>query len=190
MTARRQWTIVLIILVLLGGGLAAATHYLGDELFPVTLGSRAPDFHAATLGPAPQTKTLDDYRGDVVVLNIWATWCVPCQVEMPSLEKLHQAMGPRGLKIVAVSVDDPGPGVDQRIRDFAARYGLTFQILHEGTGKIEKLYQTTGYPETFVIGRDGVIRKKVIGASDWNSDGHRLAGQLIAQKLCGDVLAR
>lgn len=183
MTSRRQWTVVLIVLLLLGGGLAAATHFLGDELFPVTVGSSAPDFRASTLEPQRGTKTLDDYKGDVVLLNIWATWCVPCQVEMPSLEKLHRAMGPRGLKVVAVSVDDPGPGVDQKIRDFAKQYGLTFEVLHEGTGGIEKLYQTTGVPETFVIGRDGVIRKKIIGASDWNSDGNRaLIAQLLAEK--------
>ena len=66
---------------------------------------------------APKAKTLADYKGDVVLLNIWATWCAPCRAEMPSIERLHREFGPRGLKIVAVSVDDPGQ--QKTVRDFA-----------------------------------------------------------------------
>jgi peroxiredoxin len=117
----------------------------------------------------------------VVLLNIWATWCAPCRVEMPSMEQLHRELGPRGLHVVAVSIDDPGS--EQAIRDFARQLGLTFEILHDASGGIQKQYQTTGVPETFVIGRDGVIRKKVIGAAPWNSEGNRaLFEQLLAER--------
>jgi peroxiredoxin len=144
----------------------------------VTVGSAAPDFTARTLDASPRTKTLADYKGEVVVLNVWATWCGPCRVEMPSIQALHQALGPKGLKIVAVSVDDPGS--EEAIREFAKEYGLTFEILHDPTGKIRAIYQTTGVPETFVIGRDGVIRRKVIAAADWNSpDNRRQLAQLL-----------
>ena len=181
MTARQQWALVLGLVAVLGAGLFAATHLLGDELFPVTVGARAPDFRATTLDAAPRVKTLADYRGDVVLLNVWATWCAPCRVEMPSMEQLHRELGPRGLHVVAISIDDPGS--EQQIRDFAKQLGLTFEILHDASGKIQKQYQTTGVPETFVIGRDGVIRKKVIGAATWNSEGNRaLFEQLLAER--------
>lgn len=180
MTVRQQWTSVLLFVLILAGGLFAATRFMGDELFPVSVGSKAPDFHARTLDATPVAKSLDDYRGQVVLLNIWATWCLPCRVEMPAIEDLQRTMGPRGLEVVAVSIDDPGQ--EQTVREFARKYGLTFQILHDPSGAIEKQYQTTGVPETFVIGRDGVIRKKVIGASRWNSDDNRaLFAQLLAE---------
>jgi peroxiredoxin len=107
----------------------------------------------------------------VVLLNIWATWCAPCRVEMPSIERLYRELGPRGLAVVAVSIDDPD--TDDAIRDFARELGLTFEILHDAPGAIQRAYQTTGVPETFVIGPDGVIRKKVIGAADWASAANR-----------------
>ena len=181
MTVRQQWLVVLGVVALLGGGLVAATRFMGDELFPVSVGSPAPDFHAATLDttvPA-RTKTLADYRGQVVLLNVWATWCGPCRVEMPSIEALHRAYGPQGLHVVAVSIDDSGQ--EKTVRDFVRELGLTFEILHDPSGAIQKSYQTTGVPETFVIGTDGTIRKKLIGAADWNSPANRaLVAQLLA----------
>lgn len=178
MTVRQQWTLVGMVVLLLGGGLLAATHYLGDELFPVTAGSRAPDFHATTVDGVPVTKTLADYKGQIVLLNLWATYCVPCRTEMPSIQALHDRYGKRGLKIVAVSVDSPG--FEDAIRRFRDQYGLTFEILYDESGAIKTDYQTTGVPETFVIGRDGVIRKKVIAADNWDSPANRA---LFAQML-------
>jgi len=178
MTVKQQWGVVLGVVLLLGGGLLAATRYLGDEIFPVSVGSAAPAFAAQTLDAPGRTKTLADYKGQVVLLNVWATWCGPCRVEMPSMQALHEAYGPKGLKIVAVSIDDPG--AEETIRAFAREYGLTFEILHDPSGAIQKSYQTTGVPETFVLGRDGVIRKKVIGAADWDSPPNRA---LVAQLL-------
>ncbi|MGH7634603.1 MAG: TlpA disulfide reductase family protein, partial [Gemmatimonadaceae bacterium] len=156
MTARQQWSIVGLFVLVAGGVLFAATRILGDELFPVSVGSRAPDFTAQTVAAPALTRSLRDYRGQVVLLNIWATWCAPCRIEMPGIETLQRALGPDGLKIVAVSIDDPGN--EQAIRDFARQYGLSFEILHDETGAIKTRYQTTGVPETFIIGRDGVIR--------------------------------
>lgn len=181
MTARGQWTVVLVVVLLLGGALFAATRFLGNELFPVTIGSAAPEFTAvevtATGGKGPE-RTLRDYRGEVVLLNIWATWCGPCREEMPSLQKLHERFGGEGLHVVAVSVDEPGS--TGAIREFAQQYGLGFDLLHDLTGAIQRQYQTTGVPETLVIGRDGRILRKQIGATDWNSAGNRA---LVAQLL-------
>ncbi len=181
MTARGQWTAVLVVLVVLGAALYAGTKLLGDELFPVTIGSAAPEFSAEVVtdaGIPGATRTLADYRGEVVLLNIWATWCGPCREEMPSLQKLHERFGAEGLHVVAVSVDDPS--ASGAIREFAQQYGLTFELLHDRSGAIQRQYHTTGVPETLVIGRDGRILRKQIGATDWNSAANRA---LIAQLL-------
>jgi cytochrome c biogenesis protein CcmG/thiol:disulfide interchange protein DsbE len=171
MTGRQQWSIVLGIVALLAVLLTAATHYLGDELFPVSVGSAAPPLQASTLVGPKRTKTLDDYKGKVVLLNVWATWCEPCKVEMPSIEKLHREFGSQGLAVVAVSVDDAG--TEEHVRDFAKELGITFEILHDPANTTSRNYQITGYPETFVIARDGTIRKKIIGAADWSSEANR-----------------
>jgi peroxiredoxin len=177
MTAQRQWTIVGIVVAVLAIALLTASHYMKDELFPVTIGSTAPDFRAKVLNEN-RYKTLDDYKGKVVLLNIWATWCPPCLAELPSLERLHEAYGDKGLKLVAVSIDDYV--TEDSIRKFAKGLGITFEILHDSTHEIERVYQTTGYPETFVIGPEGTIRKKWIGPDDWSSQGNRA---LVAQLL-------
>lgn len=177
MTTRQQWIVVGGIVALIGGVLLGVSHAMKDQLFPIEAGSTAPDFHAKELGSSG-VKSLADYKGQVVILNIWATYCIPCREELPSLEKLYQDYGPKGLKLVAVSVDE---GVSEdSIRAFAKNYGATFEILHDPTHTVEDAYQATGYPETFVIGREGTIRKKWIGAADWSSQGNRA---LVAQLL-------
>jgi cytochrome c biogenesis protein CcmG, thiol:disulfide interchange protein DsbE len=194
MTARGQLGVVAGVAAALVVVFAIANHFIVQQFALVTIGSHAPDFRAAPVGSSVASKapakTLRDYKGDVVLLNVWATWCAPCRVEMPSIQTLQRAFGARGLHIIAVSVD--APGMDSTITAFANQYGLTFEILHDPTvapftadgsrlpGVIERDYQTTGVPETFVIARDGVIRKKVIGADDWGSPGNQ---SLIAQLL-------
>src|ERR1051326_2801611 len=155
MTARKQWTIVGSIVAVLGLGLAVTAHVLRDQLFPVEAGSDAPNFRAKVLGEN-RYKTLADYKGQVVLLNIWATWCEPCREEIPSLQRLQQAYGSKGLKLVAVSIDDYVN--EDSIRKYTNNFGVTFEVLHDPTHEIEKIYQVTGYPETFVIGPEGTIR--------------------------------
>lgn len=167
MTGRQQLAIGALVVGITAVVAFSATRYLRHELFPVELGSKAPDFTAYTLDSVPKQKTLADYRGQVLMINVWATWCLPCRVEMPSIEALHKSYGPRGLKIVAISIDDPG--TEATIRAFVKQYNLTFEILHDPKGKITEAYDITGYPETFIIGKDGVIRKKLMSATDWNS---------------------
>jgi cytochrome c biogenesis protein CcmG, thiol:disulfide interchange protein DsbE len=180
-TRQRQVVGVIVALVIAAVILFAIDRVFHNEMFPVAVGTEAPQFRAVTLDSVPKQKSLDDYRGQVVLLNVWATWCLPCRVEMPSIEKLHQAYGPKGLKIVAVSIDDPG--TDAQIRDFVKAFRLTFEILHDPKNVITDDYQLGGYPETFVIGRDGIIRKKVIEATDWNSPENRaLIERLLAEK--------
>ena len=187
MSGARQWALVGGIVAAVVAAIAFGVHVLGGELAHVEAGTRAPDFRAVPVAldvqhgtAAAAPKSLADYKGQVVLLNIWATWCVPCRSEMPSMERLQQELGPRGLKIVAVSIDNPG--METAIRDFAKELGLHFEILYDATGRIRDDYQGSGAPETFVIGRDGVIRKRVIGATDWNAESQKaLLRQLLAE---------
>ncbi len=180
MTGRRQIAIGLIVTAVVSVIALSATKYLRREFFPVALGSKAPDFTAVTVDSAPRLRSLSDYRGQVVMVNVWATWCLPCRVEMPSIEALHQAYSQKGFKVLAVSVDEPGHA--ETIRAFVRQYKLTFEILHDPEKKIVEEYDILGYPETFIIGRDGVIRKKLLSATDWNSREHRaLVERLLAE---------
>ena len=159
------------VVALAGGGLFAATRALSDDLLFVGVGVEAPDFSALTLDSVPRARTLADYRGEVVLLNIWATWCPPCRIEMPSIEALHREFAAKGFRVVAVSIDEPGS--EAAIREFVRDYGLTFEVLYDPTKRIQTVYQSNGVPETFLIGRDGVIRRRVPGASKWDSEHSR-----------------
>mgnify|MGYP001373167325 CR=1 FL=1 len=163
MSQSRQWTAVIAIVTTIVFGLALALK-LRSQIDLVEVGSRAPDFAAVDLANR-QPATFARYRGQVVLLNVWATWCQPCRVEMPSLERLHRTFAGTDFRIVAVSIDKEGPEV---VAQFVRELGLTFDILHDQTGDIQRIYQTTGVPESFVIDRNGVIIKKVIGAAEWD----------------------
>jgi thiol-disulfide isomerase/thioredoxin len=173
--ARTQWAVIGGVVAVLGFGLWFASVKLSDELFPLAIGAEAPKFSAvpvppsgaSTPAPASAAKSIEDYKGQVVLLNIWATWCGPCRIEMPSMQRLHEQLGDNGLSVVAVSVDDPG--FEAKIRAFAEEYKLTFEILHDAPARIKQQYQTTGVPETFIVGRDGRIRRRIIGSDDWSS---------------------
>jgi cytochrome c biogenesis protein CcmG/thiol:disulfide interchange protein DsbE len=180
MTARKQLAIGLLVIGITGAIAFGGVKYLRKELFPVQLGSKAPNFTAVTLDSIPREKSLADYRGQVVMINVWATWCLPCRVEMPSIEALYRDYGPKGLKVLAVSIDDPG--TDETIRTFVKQYGLTFEVLHDPKAKISETYDILGYPETLIVGKDGVIRKKLMSAVDWNSPESRaLVERLLAE---------
>src|SRR5205085_5354501 len=191
MTVRQQWIVVGVVVAILGAGLFAGVRLFADELFPIGVGSTAPAFSAKDVHSGAM-RTLSDYRGQVVLLNVWATWCEPCKIEMPSMEELHKAYGSRGVRVVAVSIDDV-VGEDS-IRAYARDLGLTFDILHDPTHAIERAYQTTGYPVCFVIDRMGIIRRKWISAADWNAPASRVLFEVLlaspaataARELCGD----
>lgn len=178
MSTARQWILAGAIFAVIAGIAITLMEHSGSQVAAVTAGAPAPEFHAKTLDARPVVKTISDYRGEVVLLNLWATWCGPCKVEMPSIEALYRDYGPRGLRVVAVATDDPG--YEDRVRTFVHDYGLTFEVLSDGTGAIEASYQALGIPSTYLIGRDGIIRKRVTGASDWNSPANRA---LVAQLL-------
>ena len=110
------------------------------------------------------------YRGSVTLVNIWATWCIPCRVEMPAMERVYQDLAPRGFKIAAVSIDEGNP---EDVREFGRELGLTFDLLQDRTTAVSRIYQTTGVPESFLVNRDGVIVKRLMGDHDWSSEVNR-----------------
>jgi cytochrome c biogenesis protein CcmG, thiol:disulfide interchange protein DsbE len=114
------------------------------------------------------TINIRDYRGSVVVLNVWATWCGPCVREMPALERLHHELGPEGLEIIGVSVDE-APNSAAAVRAFRDRFGLTFPLLHDPSGNIQDVYRVTGLPTTFIIDKNGRIRQRLLGERTWDS---------------------
>jgi cytochrome c biogenesis protein CcmG/thiol:disulfide interchange protein DsbE len=165
----RQWTFVLIVVGALLLGAAAITRFAAD-VARVEVGAKAPEFRVTDIATGDTVSLRERYAGKVTLVNIWATWCVPCRAEMPSMEQLYTALGPRGFEIAAVSIDE-APAED--VRDFAAELKLTFDILHDRSTRIQQAYQTTGVPESFLLNREGRIVKRVIGAHDWNSPANR-----------------
>ncbi len=159
----KQWALIGIVVGGLTLGAAALTWVAPDS--GVEINRRAPAFRAIDLATR-DTASLEDYRGSVTLVNIWATWCLPCRDEMPSMQKLYDSLGTRGFKIAAISIDEGSP---EDVIAFAEEFGLTFDILHDRSGQVERLYQTTGVPESFLLDRRGVLVKRVIGAHDWSS---------------------
>lgn len=169
----RQWAIIGVVVGLLVV-LIALGWTVRDRFMPVEVGAEAPDFAATNMSGQPVQLT--DLQGEVVLLNIWATWCPPCREEMPSMQRLHERLGDDGLHVVAVSIDAPQGRVDASgnpggdVAEFAEAMGLTFPIWLNPSGDIQRTYRTTGVPESFVIDRRGNIVKKVIGPTEWDSE--------------------
>jgi peroxiredoxin len=175
----KQWTWVAIIVAGLALGAGALVAF-GPKVEGVEVGRRAPDFTAVRLGTSDSVSIRDAVRGKVTLVNIWATWCIPCRAEMPAMENLFRELGPRGFQILAVSIDEGSP---DDVQAFVRDLGLTFDILHDRSGEIQRIYQTTGVPESFLLDKDGVIVKRVIGEHPWSSE---LSKRVVTQLLGGD----
>jgi len=132
--------------------------------YALKAGTPAPLFRLPSLGGGDVD--LASYRGKVVVLNFWATWCPPCIAEMPSLERLHRALGSEGLAVVTVSTDEDAA----ELKRFVAERGLTMPVLQDPGGRVAASdYHTTGYPETFVLDREGRLLQHTVGPAEWDS---------------------
>lgn len=129
---------------------------------PPRIGSNAPDF---TVQDSQARLTLSQYRGQVVVLNFWATWCPPCIEEMPSLVEMQRRMKAKGVTVLAVSVDVDEGAYKQFVRD----HNVNLVTVRDPSGKSNGLYGTFKFPETYIIDRNGVMRRKFIGAVEWTA---------------------
>jgi len=160
-------SIILVFLVIVGIGIIvllqtrkSSMDMAGKPRFEK--GVRAPNFTLPDLNG--KMISLADFKGQVILLNIWATWCAPCVEEMPSMEKLHQELKDEPFALLAVSIDESGV---QDVRPFMKKHKLSFPALTDPAGTIKSLYKTTGVPESFVIDKDGTLLEIVIGPRDW-----------------------
>jgi peroxiredoxin len=130
---------------------------------PLTVGMAAPDFTLPDM--AGKNQQLSDYRGKVIFLNFWATWCKPCKEEMPSMQVLWDNLKKEDFVMLAISMDRVT--TTKEISPFVESLKLTFPILTDSWGQTDKRYKLMGVPETYIIDQNGVLREKVIGPRDW-----------------------
>lgn len=149
----------ILALTLLVVALATACYH-GSR--PRRIGEAAPDF---SVQDSDRKIELSQFRGQVVVLNFWATWCPPCNEELPSLMTMQDRTRSRGVVVLGISIDVDGDAYHR----FLKQRGVNFVTVRDPEEKISGMYGTHGWPETFIIDRQGVLRRKVVGPINWNS---------------------
>ena len=142
------------------------------------VGYLAPDFNLRNLKGNYQS--LNSFSGQVVVLNFWATWCVPCRVEMPSFEKLYRRYRSEGVVVLAVTLDKNSK---KKVKSFVEEHGLSFPILFDAEGEVERLYPSMTIPFTYVLDREGRVVARVDGAKNWESNETFEAIEYLLKKL-------
>ena len=140
--------------------LVMAACYHGSR--PQRVGEAAPDF---SVQDSDRSVALKQFRGQVVILNFWATWCPPCQLELPSLISLQERTRTKGVVVLGVSIDVD----DDAYHRFLKARNVNFLTVRDPEQKVSGIYGTHGWPETYIIDRQGVLRRKVVGPIDWNA---------------------
>lgn len=130
---------------------------------PAVKGQLAPQFHVKDRNG--QMHSLNDFRGKVVLVNFWATWCPPCIEEMPSMDNLQKKLDEEKFAVIAISVDDSWDPVDAYIKSS----NLDLNIYSDFEGKVAKLYGTHKVPETYILSKEGTVVRKIMGVIDWTS---------------------
>lgn len=126
-------------------------------------GSAAPDFTVKDLDG--KDVTLASLKGSVVLVNFWATWCPPCKEEIPSMIRLNQAMAGKAFRMLAISIDEDGK---EAVGNFF-KGSKELPVYLDTDSKTSQLYGTTGVPETFIVDKQGIIQKKIVGGMDWGA---------------------
>ncbi len=145
-------------------GVALAALWADPTPAPLGRGSSAPDIELRELATGAPI-SLSELRGRVVLVNFWATWCKPCEDEMPAMERLYHALQPQGFELLAISVDgDAAP-----VREFRQRLNLSFPILHDPDKRVSRAWQTDRYPESFLIDARGSVVERYIGPKEWDA---------------------
>lgn len=164
--------VIIVAGLLVGAGLAIFIYFVlnqsdedaarFDQLSGVNLpesaavGSQAPDFELTSL--EDESIRLHELRGKIVVINFWATWCEPCKVEMPFFEELYSD-SQKQLEILAINFDEP----QQKVQEFADEYNLSFPVLLDPGARVQEIYRVRGYPTTYILDENGIIRYHHIG---------------------------
>jgi peroxiredoxin len=147
---------------LLGGNVADAREHLLEAMGMAKVPPKAaPDF--TLLNIDGQQVSLQQYRGKVVFLNFWATWCIPCREEMAALERLHQTYQAQDLAIISIDLKE---GADQ-VKAFFQKHSLSFPSLLDPNGTVFRDYLVAGMPTTYLIDRDGTLLARGVGGRDW-----------------------
>ena len=139
--------------------LLAATACSEPPRFTAQIGDAAPAYAAPTM--SGDSISLAQLHGNVVLLNVWATWCIPCRKELPELQALHKQYEPRGLRVLGVSVDESG--TDSGVREYAQELGITYTILRDPGQRVYSVFSLIGLPGSFLIDREGRLVWKKIG---------------------------
>ena len=134
--------------------------YTGSR--PPHVGAAAKDF---SVQDSDHQVSLNEFRGQVVVLNFWATWCPPCDQELPSLMDMQSRLRARGVMVVGVSIDVDGDAYHR----FLKQRNVNFVTVRDPEQKVAAMYGTSGWPESYIIDRQGVLRRKVVGPINWDS---------------------
>lgn len=130
-----------------------------DEL----VGKKAPEFSLKDMNE--KTVSLSSFKGNVVIVGFWATWCPPCRGEMPSLNKLYRELRNRGLVILAVSTDRSVPSV----KDFLSKTPVDFPVLMDSDSKVSRQFKVFSLPTTFLLDKNGAIVQRYLGEEEWDS---------------------
>jgi peroxiredoxin len=134
---------------------------------PVGRGTAAPDFTLKNLD-TEQDVSLASYRGRVVLVNFWATWCKPCEEEMPAMERLYRKLRPLGFELLAISVGEKA----STVKPFRDRLGVSFPILLDGDKSVSIEWQTFAFPESLLVDRDGTVLERYVGPRDWDASAY------------------
>jgi len=156
---KQRWLIVIGILVAVGAGF---WFVLPDAPGKINEGDQVVALNLPDLKGVLQTLP----KGEVMLLNFWATWCPPCRKEIPSMVELHEKFSPQGLKIIAVSVDKNSDVLES----FVKEHQMPFQVLHDAESIAARQYGVFMFPESFLVDRQGRVRKHLFGAVEWMSE--------------------
>lgn len=139
---------------------------------PVVRGTVAPNFElrklGASTGAAVERLELASLTGKVVLVNFWATWCEPCEREMPAMERLYEGLRGEEFELVAVAIDE----TEAEVQKFQDRYKLSFPIVLDLDQKVNQSYQTMGVPESLLLDRGGRIIERYVGPREWDAPEH------------------
>ncbi len=160
----RRWLAMSLALLLAGGAwtwasAVPASQVTGGQIPSPREGFLAPDFSLELLGGGEIT--LSDLKGQVVVLNLWASWCPPCRAEMPAINRVYRAYREQGVEVVALNTTYQDS--EREAAAFVDELGLSFPVALDRTGEVSRQYLLRALPTTFFIDREGVIQKMVIG---------------------------
>jgi peroxiredoxin len=153
---------LLFLLIFLSYGVLTRPPAVPGEAAP-RLGQPLPDFTLPDLQGNPVQ--LSKRQGNVIFINIWATWCPPCVEEMPTIQQLYEQLHGHGLEVLAISVDALGTQV---VGPFMQKHRLTFPVLLDAASRIPRLYRTSGVPESFIVDKRGRLVEKIVGPRDWS----------------------